>query len=82
MIQIHAAWKPEQDDGSIHRQWASDICRSLDEFALPGGYANILGPEDRERAGHAFGGNADRLKTVKRHYDPEKIFASAISLPE
>ena len=81
MVEIVAGWKPDGDDGAAHRRWAQDLWQSLAPFALPGGYANLLGPDDREQAA-AYGGNATRLRMIKRRFDPDGVFASAIPLPE
>ena len=53
---------------------------ALDDHALPGGYANVMGPDDAHRAASAFGPNAARLLQVKQRYDPDGVF-SAIPLP-
>ena len=82
MVEIVAGWKPDGDDGAAHRRWAQDLWQSLAPFALPGGYANLLGPDDREQAAGAYGDNAARLRVVKRRFDPDGVFASAIPLPE
>ena len=50
--------------------------------ALPGGYPNLLGSDDREQAGAAYGDNAARLHALKRRFDPDRVFTSAIRLPE
>jgi FAD/FMN-containing dehydrogenase len=81
MIEIVAGWKPD-GDGAAHRRWAQDLWQSLAPFALPGGYANLLGPNDREQAAGAYGGNAARLRVLKRRFDPDGVFASTIPLPE
>ena len=80
MVEIIAAWEPG-DDGAAHRRWAHDLWQRLGPFALPGGYANLLGPDDREQAASAYGGNAARLRSLKRRFDPDGVFASAIPLP-
>jgi FAD/FMN-containing dehydrogenase len=82
MVEIVAGWKPDGDDGAAHRRWAQDLWQSLAPFALPGGYANLLGPDNREQAARAYGGNAARLRLLKRRFDPDGVFASAIPLPE
>jgi FAD/FMN-containing dehydrogenase len=82
MVEIIAGWKPDGDDGAEHRRWAQNFWQSLAPFALPGGYANLLGPDDREQAAGAYGGNAARLRVLKRRFDPDGVFASAIPLPE
>jgi len=82
MVEIIAAWEGDGDDGAAHRQWALDLWKNLAAFALPGGYANLLGPDDREQAAAAYGDNAARLRALKRRFDPDRVFASAIPLPE
>ena len=82
MVEIVASWEPDGRNGAAHRQWAQDLWKSLVPFALPGGYANLLERNDREQAAAAYGDNADRLRALKRRFDPDRIFASAIPLPE
>ena len=81
MVEIVAAWDPSGSNGAAHRQWAQDLWESLASFALPGGYANQLGPRDREQARDAYGSNGPRLRAVKRRFDPDGVFVSAIPLP-
>ena len=54
----------------------------LAPFALPGGYPNLLGQDDGEQAAEDYGGNAARLRILKRRFDPDGVSASAIPLPE
>jgi hypothetical protein len=82
MVEIIACWEPDGSNGAAHRQWAQDLWKSLAPFALPGGYANLLGQNDREQAAAAYGDNAARLGALKRRFDPDRVFASAIPLPE
>jgi FAD/FMN-containing dehydrogenase len=81
MVEIIAAWEPDASDGAEHRQWAQDLWENLAPFALPGGYANLLAPHHREQAKDAYGSNGARLRSLKRHFDPDGVFASAIPLP-
>jgi FAD/FMN-containing dehydrogenase len=74
---------PHQADGmneALHRSWARRT-RQTFTMALPGGYPNFLGPDDPERARQSYGENAARLIEIKRRYDPDNVFASAIPLP-
>jgi FAD/FMN-containing dehydrogenase len=83
MVEIVASWEPDGSNGAAHRQWAQDLWASLAPFALPGGYANLLGPEQaKEQAKSAYGGNGARLTALKRRFDPDGVFASAIPLPD
>jgi FAD/FMN-containing dehydrogenase len=82
MVEIVASWQPDGSNGAAHRQWAHDLWESLTPFALPGGYANLLAPYDREQARDAYGSNSARLRSLKRRFDPGGVFASAIPLPD
>jgi FAD/FMN-containing dehydrogenase len=82
MVEIIAAWEPTaKDDGQSHRQWARTLSEDLAPHALPGGYPNMLGPDEHEQTAQAYGTNTGRLRAVKRLFDPENVFTSAISLP-
>ena len=62
-------------------QWARTILHAFDSEALPAGHPSLLPGDDRERAAKSFGRNARRLIEVKRRYDPDDLFRSAIPLP-
>jgi hypothetical protein len=79
LVEITAAWEPG-DNIAIHQQWAQNLSRALAPAALPGGYPNLLGPEELDRIAQAYGDNIGRLQQVKRRFDPEWIF-SATPLP-
>ena len=82
MAEIIAAWEPAgEGDGGSHLRWARTLSDELAHHALPGGYPNMLGPEDDGQAARAYGANLARLQRVKRFFDPEGVFTSAISLP-
>jgi FAD/FMN-containing dehydrogenase len=82
MVDIIAAWEPTAwDDGENHREWARTLSENLAPHALPGGYPNMLGPDDYEQTAHAYGVNSGRLQQLKRLFDPDGVFTSTISLP-
>ena len=82
MVEIIAAWEPTAaDDGEKHRKWARTLSENLAPHALPGGYPNVLGPDDYEQTVHAYGANTGRLQQLKRRFDSDGVFSSAISLP-
>lgn len=79
---IYSTWESVvAGESAVHRQWASDLFSRLAPFALPGGYANLLGPDAREQISAAYGGNGRRLGELKRKFDPDNVFSSAIPLP-
>jgi hypothetical protein len=78
VVEILAAWDPD-DEETPHWAWADGVSTKLAAHALPGGYANLLGPSDHDQIAHAYGPNADRLLAAKSRYDPDHV--SAIPLP-
>jgi FAD/FMN-containing dehydrogenase len=82
LVELIAAWEPgATDNGDAHRQWAERLSAALAPAALPGGYPNMLGPGDRDQIALAYGSNLNRLQFVKRRFDPDSLFSSAIPLP-
>lgn len=83
LVEIFALLPAAADprDEQRHRDW---IRSTRDAFgqALPGGYPNLLGRNEADRAAMSFGPNAARLIGAKRRYDPDNIFSSAIPLPD
>jgi FAD/FMN-containing dehydrogenase len=77
LVEIIAAWTSSEADG-VHREWADRASRLLAPMSLPGGYPNLLGPDDHERVRLSYGPHYDRLVRAKQHYDPDNIFASAV----
>jgi len=41
----------------------------------------MLGPDEHEQNARAYGSNTARLQQLKRLFDPDGIFTSAISIP-
>jgi FAD/FMN-containing dehydrogenase len=81
LVEAIAAWEPgDEHNGAVHREWARRLSRVLAPAALPGGYANLLGPDEHDQIAQAYGGNLDQLRELKRRYDPHNVFR-AIPLP-
>jgi FAD/FMN-containing dehydrogenase len=80
MLEVVASWQPNAGDkGDAHRQWAYKLWEALASEALPGGYANLLAPDDHDQIRMAHGPNIGRLRSVKERFDPNDMF-SAIPL--
>jgi hypothetical protein len=58
----------------------TDLSDELVSDSLPGGYVNLLGPDETAQIADAYGPNHDRLLAVKERYDPASTF-SATPLP-
>jgi FAD/FMN-containing dehydrogenase len=81
MFQIIPAWE-SGEDASPYRAWADKVAASLDAYALPGGYPNLLVAEDHDQVAHAYGENGPRLRELKQQFDPANVFSSATPLPD
>jgi FAD/FMN-containing dehydrogenase len=84
VVEILAAFADRSDpiEEDRHRQWARFARDSFRATALPGGYPNYLvSDDDPDRIAKSYGPNVARLIRVKRNYDPDNVFRSAIPLP-
>ncbi|ATO17313.1 FAD-linked oxidoreductase [Micromonospora sp. WMMA2032] len=80
LAEIIAVWAPGGDPAP-HRAWAEHTSAALAPHALPGGYPNLLAPEETDRVRLAYGPNWDRLRRAKRRYDPRGVFSAVPTLP-
>jgi FAD/FMN-containing dehydrogenase len=82
MIEVMALFPDQANalDEQRHRDWTRSTRLSFAR-RIPGGYPNLLGRDDPDRAALSYGNNAERLLRAKRRYDPDNVFFSAIPLP-
>lgn len=76
MAEFVAQWEPDDPRGNEHGEWADALSRSLAPVALPGGYANLLGPDAADQIPHVYGPNTARLQEIKARFDPDAVFAA------
>lgn len=72
----------ERDDEG--RTWARNLHQAIAPFAMSGGFLNFssLDVDEREaRVRAGYGGNWDRLVSIKRRYDPENLFRHNNNIP-
>ncbi len=78
LVSIVAAWEEDSREADArHACWARDTSAALEPFALPGGYANLLGPNETAQLANAYGANLDRLRAIKRRVDPNSHFTAS-----
>lgn len=77
LVEVLGMWN--DGDGSAERAWVRDTQQRLDVVALPGGWTNLMAPDD-PRARDAYGPNKARLLDVKARYDCDNVF-TATPLP-
>ena len=72
-ITVSPSWTDPDDDDSMI-QWARMVYEELAEYASEGVYVNVLSNEGNERIREAYGDVYDRLRSVKREWDPDNFF--------
>jgi FAD/FMN-containing dehydrogenase len=80
IMNVHGRWDdPAADEQCI--AW----CRELSDAAAPhatgGVYVNFMTEEERERVPSAYGESLQRLREVKRAYDPGNLFRMNQNIP-
>ncbi|MEH0842358.1 FAD-binding oxidoreductase [Micromonospora sp. CPCC 205711] len=81
LAEVIAVWATG-DEPAAHREWAERTSTALAPHALPGGYPNLLAPEETDRVRLAYADNWERLRRAKRRYDPRGVFSAVPTLPE
>jgi FAD/FMN-containing dehydrogenase len=79
VVEVVGAWAPDADPVPPH-DWVDGTVAALDPLALPGGYPNLLGPEDADRLPAAYAANWPRLLDAKHRYDPDAVFSAVPTL--
>ncbi|MDP9825738.1 FAD/FMN-containing dehydrogenase [Kineosporia succinea] len=77
MLELITSWR---EPAESHLGWSRDLGEALAGHALPGGYPNVLGPDDTDQIERAWGPDAARLLEAKAKYDPHNVFRG-IPLP-
>jgi hypothetical protein len=69
LVEILSAWEPGDsgDDDGEHRRWGADLCERLTASARPGGYPNLLGPDEVDRLTAAYGAGTDGSSMLLSH---------------
>lgn len=67
--------------GESVSDWTAIAASALAPHALPGGYPNLLGPDEEEQTALAYGPNTSRLLDVKDRFDQNGVF-QATALPD
>ena len=83
VLGINSGWKEDlaPSDVKLNMKWADDLgdkIAKMKEGSLSGGYVNFLGPDDGERLNEFYGPEVDKLKEIKRRYDPQNTFRRVV----
>jgi FAD/FMN-containing dehydrogenase len=70
---IIAQWvDPKDSDRCV--EWARETYRSLTPYLGSTRYMNYLAQDESDQTGAAYAANYERLRDIKRKYDPENVF--------
>jgi FAD/FMN-containing dehydrogenase len=76
-----AAMYVDEGERDVHQAWADGLAESLGKNGA-GGYVGFLGQEDEEALRAAYPGGAwERLRGLKRRYDPDNLFHLNHNIP-
>jgi len=70
---IPGVW-PDASDDDANIAWVKDTFGALAPYTAGSVYVNYLADDDTARVRAAYGPCWDRLRQVKREYDPENVF--------
>jgi FAD/FMN-containing dehydrogenase len=71
---IAGMWPPDQVDDEAGTAWVRDYYDATAPHSEEGGYINFMAEDDQDRIAVNYGGNYDRLRQIKRTYDPDNVF--------
>jgi FAD/FMN-containing dehydrogenase len=73
VLNVHGRWdEATQDEACI--AWARAFFEASAPYASAGAYVNFMTEDEGNRVAAAYGANYERLKQIKKKYDPENIF--------
>jgi FAD/FMN-containing dehydrogenase len=76
-----AAMYVDEGEKDKHQSWVDGLAESLGKDGA-GGYVGFLGEEDEESLRAAYpGGTWERLRGLKRRYDPDNLFHLNHNIP-
>ncbi len=77
---ILAGWSDPDADEDV-MSWARSFQKSMDSKAGNGVYVNLLSEDESTRHAQAYGGNLQRLRDLKKKWDPMNVFKRGYSIP-
>jgi FAD/FMN-containing dehydrogenase len=81
MVNVAAFYDGTAQDRARQQRWVDDFAEALDQ-GDPGAYVNFISDEGPERVRAAYpDATWDRLRQVKRHYDPQNLFRRNHNIP-
>ncbi|RFU19794.1 FAD-binding oxidoreductase [Geodermatophilus marinus] len=70
---IAGMW-PDPGDNEANVRWVREYHAAIAPHSAPGGYTNFASADDAHKAAENYGANHERLRELKRRYDPGNLF--------
>jgi FAD/FMN-containing dehydrogenase len=80
VMNVHGRWRSPSDDDVV-RTWARRVFEQTVPFATGGGYVNFLTADESSRVELAYGANYERLRALKKRFDPDNVFRMNLNIP-
>jgi FAD/FMN-containing dehydrogenase len=72
-MNVHTRWsEASKDEACI--AWARDLFEKTAADSAASVYVNFMPDDEEGRLGDAYGGNLERLRSIKASYDPQNLF--------
>jgi FAD/FMN-containing dehydrogenase len=72
-IVIAGMW-PDPAENEANTKWVKDYDAAIAPHAMGGMYVNFASADDQSKVAANYGANYERLREVKRRYDPSNLF--------
>lgn len=73
VMNVHTRWR-DRNDEQASIKWARNLFAATAPHATGGVYVNFMPADETDRVAQAYGGNHDRLASIKAKYDPGNLF--------
>ncbi|MDZ7718226.1 MAG: FAD-binding oxidoreductase [Balneolaceae bacterium] len=74
-LHIFAGW-PESAPDEEPMNWVKEFHTAMSPYSSGGVYVNLMGQDEERRIPDAYGSNYERLKKIKKEWDPHNLFRS------
>ncbi|HEX2075969.1 MAG TPA: FAD-binding oxidoreductase [Geodermatophilus sp.] len=71
---VVAGMWPDPANNEANIRWVRDYYAAIAPHSEPGGYVNFASADDAAKVAENYGANFERLRAVKRSYDPGNLF--------
>jgi FAD/FMN-containing dehydrogenase len=72
-VVIAGMW-PDPADNEANTRWVQEYAAAIEPHSMSGGYINFAAGDDQSKVAANYGANYERLRAVKRQYDPDNLF--------